>query len=502
MISKITAPSYGKLSLFPLSSDEPSHRFEVHNPATGEVITTVQGGGVAEVEKAVNDAQRAFNEWRWVSPRERSQLLFAAADRLESHSEELAQLLSLENGKPVSQARDGDVPFLVSVFRYFASLVDKLPHELYDNGGIYSQVLHEPYGVVVGILPFNWPPIHAGGKSAPALAAGNTVIIKPGEQAPLTVLRIVEILQSVFPPGVIQAIPAAGISVPQALVAHPDVKKVSFTGSTRGGAAVSKIAADTITPLSLELGGKNALIVFDDADVDLAVGCAVDGAFFNQGEACTASSRLLVQAGVHDEFVRKLAAAIRCLKVGHGSDEDTHVGPLITQAHKEKVEDYIRIGVAEGASIEAQAPKPTEPALASGFYVQPTLFSNVTKDMRIAKEEIFGPVATVIRFDSYDQAIEITNSSEYGLTCAIFSRDQTKAMKAARQIDVGMAFINNFSRLALGTPFGGAKQSGYGREHCIQTLREYSRPKNMFVPSGVGPVPGWKKVPELLKKAI
>lgn len=228
----------------------------------------------------------------------------------------------------------------------------------------------------------------------------------------------------------------------------------------------------------------------------------MDGAFFNQGEACTASSRLLVQANVHDEFVGKLSAVVRCLEVGHGTDEDTHVGPLITQAHKGKVEDYIRIGAAEGAIIEAQAPYPIDPALAGGFSVQLTLFTNVTKDMRIAKEEIFGPVATVIRFDSYEEAVDITNSSEYGLTCAIFSRDHAKVMKAARHIDVGMVFINNFSRLALGTPFGGVKQSGYGREHCIQTLREYSRPKNMFIPSGVVPVPGWRKVPELLKKAV
>jgi acyl-CoA reductase-like NAD-dependent aldehyde dehydrogenase len=500
MITKPLLPSYEKLTSFPLSSSNPIHHFEVHNPATGETITTIQGSSAAEVEVAVQIAQKAYLKWRWVPPRERSRLLFATADRLESHAEELAQLLSLENGKPVSQAREGDVPFLISVFRYFASLVDKLPHELYDNGGIYSQVIHEPYGVVVGILPFNWPPIHVGGKSAPAIAAGNTIIIKPGEQAPLTVMRIVEIIQEVLPEGVIQAIPAAGIEVPQALVVHKDVKKVSFTGSTRGGAAVSKLAADTITPLSLELGGKNALIVFDDADVDHVVGCAIDGSFFNQGEACTAASRLLVQRGVHDEFVEKLAAAVRRLKVGHGADGDTHVGPLITKAHQEKVEEYIRIGVAEGATIKAQAPKPTDAELANGFYVQPTLFTNVSKEMRIAKEEIFGPVVTVIPFDSYDEAISITNDSDYGLVCAIFSRDQTKAMKAAREIDVGMCFINNYSRLALGTPFGGAKNSGYGREHCIQTLREYSRPKNMFVPSGVGPVPGWRMVPALMQQ--
>lgn len=496
----MSAPKYPALTRFPLSSDDPAHRFDVHNPATGEVITTVQGCGEQEVQSAVAIAQRAYQDvWRWKSAKERSELLLRAADKLVEHSEELAYLLSLENGKPVTQARQADVPFVSGVYRFFASLVDKLPGELYDQGAIYASVVHEPYGVVVGILPFNWPPIHVGGKSAPALAAGNTVIIKPGEQAPLTVMRIIEIVQEVLPPGVIQGIPAAGNTVPAALAAHPDVRKISFTGSTRGGAAVSKIAADNITHMSLELGGKNSLIIFDDADIDLAVRSAVDGGYFNQGEACTASSRILVQRGVHDEVVAKMAAAIRRLKVGHGADEATHVGPLITRAHQQKVLDYLSIGVAEGAKIEAQAPLPKDPALQKGFFVPPTLLTNVTRTMRVAQEEMFGPLVTVNAFDTYDEAISIANEPVYGLVSAIFSRDTTKALRAAREIDVGMVFINNYSRTALGTPFGGAKHSGYGREHCIETLREYSRPKTIRIPTGRAPVPEWRKVGELFE---
>lgn len=496
--NKAIKSKYDKITRFPLHSNDPAHLFEVHNPATGEVITEIQGCGEEEVAKAVAIAQKAYQEcWRWKTPKERSELLLRAADHLAAHAEELAQLLSMENGKPVTQARQADITFIVGVYRFFGSLIDKLPSEMYDQGSIYSSVVHEPYGVVVGVLPFNWPPIHCGGKSAPALAAGNTIILKPGEQAPLTVMRIIELVSEILPPGVIQGIPASGTTVPAALVSHPDVKKVSFTGSTRGGAAISKLAADNITHLSLELGGKNSLIIFDDADIDLAVRSAMDGGYFNQGEACTAASRVIVHRQVHDQVVSKMAAAVRRLKVGHGVEEGTHVGPLITKEHQLKVQSYIDLGISEGAKIEAQASLPSETSLSGGFFVAPTLFSQVTRGMRIAREEMFGPIVTVNVFDTYEEAISIANEPEYGLVTAIFSKDTTKALRAARDIDVGMAFVNNYTRMALGTPFGGAKHSGYGREHCIETLREYSRPKSIRIPSGRGVVPAWQKVADL-----
>ncbi|KAK5053789.1 hypothetical protein LTR84_001751 [Exophiala bonariae] len=494
----MTAPSYEAVTRFKYSSEDPKDRFDVHNPATGEVITTIQGGGPAEIDRAVQAADEAFhNDWRWRSAFERSRLLLKAAEKLEAHFEELARLLSLENGKPVSQAREGDVLFVIGIYRYFASLIDKLPHEVYDQGAIYATVLREPYGVIGAILPFNWPPIHFGGKSAPALATGNTIVIKPGDQAPLTVMRMVEIVSEVLPPGVIQAVPAAGISVPQALVQHPKVKKISFTGSTKAGAAVSKLAADKITPLTLELGGKNAIVVLEDADVDLAVRNAVDGGFFNQGEACTASSRLLVHTSLHDDFVAKLSAAVQRLKVGDGADEQTHVGPVVTKAHQARVEDYIRIGIAEGATIVAQAALPTDPRLKNGFYVQPTVFAGVTRDMRIAKEEIFGPVVTVIKFETTAEAIEVANEVDYGLVCAVYSKNLTEAMRVARHVDSGMVFLNNYNRMALGTPFGGTKASGFGREHCIETLKDYTWAKNMRYPTGLSVVGEWSKVDSL-----
>ncbi len=489
---------YEQISNFRWSSGDASERYDVVNPATAEVITTVQGGGSFEVEKAVENAQKAFEtDWKWRSPNERAALLQKAAITLENYVEELSKLLSMENGKPVSQAV-GDVRGLIMGFRYFGSLIDKLPSEFYDQGSIYASVIYEPHGVVVGILPFNWPPIHVGGKLGPALAAGNTVILKPAEQAPLTVLRIVDILQDVFPADVVQVIPAAGPVVPQALISHPDVRYISFTGSTGAGRAVSKTASETITPLSLELGGKNAFIVFDDADVDLAVRNALDGAFFNQGEACTAASRILVQRGIHDAFISKMADGVRRIQVGNGVEKTTHVGPLVTKDQQQKVLEYIRIGLEEGAEIAAQAEAPSDPKLRNGFFVRPTLFTKVTRNMRIAKEEIFGPVVTVTCFDTYEEALSITNESEYGLVCSIHTSDMNKAWRASREVDAGIIFINNYLRNLLGTPFGGVKASGYGREHCIQTLREYSRAKNIRFPSGRGTIPSWDMLPSLL----
>lgn len=331
-----------------------------------------------------------------------------------------------------------DVPFVYAIFRYFASLCDKLPSGMYDRGNTYGLEVREPFGVVAGILPFNWPPIHTGGKIAPAIAVGNTVILKPGEQAPLTCMRIVEILQTVLPPNVVQCVPGAGTEIPQTLASHPLVKKVSLTGSTAAGIAVSKIAADNLTPLTLELGGKNAFLVFQDADLDLAISSALEGAFFNKGEACTASSRLLIHQSIYEEFVSRLGAAVKKLKVGNGMDKSTHVGPCVSKIQQQKVSEYIQIGEEEGAVIAAQAPLPSDPACKDGYFVPPTLFKNVSREMTIANEEIFGPVVTATSFESEEEAVSIANSSLYGLTSVVFTRDSEKALRVARKIDVGM----------------------------------------------------------------
>jgi acyl-CoA reductase-like NAD-dependent aldehyde dehydrogenase len=489
----MTTTTATELSTFRWSSTDPTDRFAVEDPATGDVITVVQGGGAAEVNAAVEAAHRAFEkDWRWRTLAERAAFLLQGADVLEAHADELALLLSRENGKPVQDGRVNDINFLTFIFRFFGSLVDKLPTDFYDKGAVYTSTYQEPVGVVGEIIPFNWPPIHAGGKMAPALAAGNTVVLKPSEQDPLTVMRIVELLNTVLPEDVLHAVPGTGSKVGQPLAAHPLVRTVTFTGSTRAGAAVAGTAAQNVTPALLELGGKDAMIVFDDADLDRALRDAVEGGFYNKGEACTATSRILVQDGIYDRFVERLVAAVRKLKVGRGTDPAVHVGPVVSRVQRERVLNYIQIGLDEGATLAAQAPLPDDPELANGFWVAPTLFTDVRRDMRIATEEIFGPVVSVTRFSDEDEAVAITNESEYGLTSAVYTADAPRGFRVARRIDVGMVFINNYFRGTGGTPFGGTKHSGYGREHAIATLREYTYTKIVRFPSGIGTIPAWR----------
>jgi acyl-CoA reductase-like NAD-dependent aldehyde dehydrogenase len=498
----MTTTTTAELSNFRWSSNDPADRFAVEDPATGEVITVVQGGGAAEVNAAVEAAHRAFEHgWRWRTPAERAAFLLRGADVLEAHADELALLESSENGKPLQDARDNDINFLIFIFRFFGSLVDKLPTEFYDKGAVYTSTYQEPVGVVGEIIPFNWPPIHAGGKMAPALAAGNTVVLKPSEQDPLTVMRIVDLLNTVLPEDVLHAVPGTGKGVGRPLASHPLVRRMTFTGSTGAGAAVAAAAAKNITPALMELGGKDAMVVFDDADFDRALKDAVEGGFYNKGEACTATSRILVQDGIYERFVVRLAEAVVKLKVGRGTDPTVHVGPVVSRLQQQRVLNYIQIGINEGATVAAQAALPEDPELADGFWVAPTLFTNVTRSMRVATEEIFGPVVTVTRFIDEDEAVEIVNESEYGLTSAVYTADSTRSFRVARRIDAGMVFINNYFRGTGGTPFGGTKRSGYGREHAIETLREYSYTKIVRFPSGLGTIPAWRALNDIFPEA-
>ena len=489
------------LKRFRWSSDLEEDRFTVEDPATGRLLAVLQGGGAAQVDAAVKAAHAAYqNDWRWRPARERGRLLLDCARLLRAHADELALLESRENGKPVTQARQFDIEALIAGFEFFGGLADKDRGEFEDSGPVHTVARLEPYGVVGGIIPFNWPPIHTAAKTAPALAVGNTVVLKPAEQAPLTILRIVELLQQVLPPDVVHAVPGHGPVAGRALAAHPLVRKLSFTGSTATGIAVLKLAADNLTPALVELGGKNAFIVFEDADLDAAVAAALEGAFFNQGEACTAASRLLVHRPVYEAFVSRMAAAVRRLKVGSGQDPATHVGALVTRAHQRKVQAYIAAGLDEGARIAAQAPLPQAAELSDGFFVQPTLFRDVTPSMLIASEEIFGPVACVIPFDDEGEALAIANESPYGLVAGVYTRDSGLAQRMARRLDVGLVFVNNYYRAIVGTPFGGTKGSGYGREHALQTMREFGRTKTIRTPSGEMVIPRWFAVDEVLSK--
>jgi acyl-CoA reductase-like NAD-dependent aldehyde dehydrogenase len=481
------------------SSGRAEDAFDVYDPATGEVVAAVEGGGAAEVDAAVRRARRAWDTtWREVPARERGRLLFDCARLIRSHADDLAALETLEMGKPYVQARRFDVEFCISSFEFYAGLADKVPGHAFDLGPVAGHTVHEPCGVVGGIIPFNWPPIHTAAKSAPALAAGNAVVLKPPEQDPLTIMRIVELLEGVLPADVLQVVPGRGPEAGTALAGHPLVERLSFTGSTATGRAVLQVAAEGLTPVTLELGGKNPMLVFADADLAAAVRGAVEGAFFNQGEACTAASRLLVEDAVHDEFVARLAPAVGRLRVGDGRDLATHVGPLVSAAQQQRVLGHIDRAIAEGAVVAARAPLPTDPRLAGGYWVAPTLFTGVTPDMAIAREEVFGPVTAVLPFCGEDAAVELANDTPYGLVAAVYSGDHARARRLARRIDAGVVMINNYNRAFLGTPFGGFGDSGYGREHAIESLLEFTRTKSIREPSGLGPIPEWDALDEVL----
>ncbi len=485
-----------ELRTTPWSSEDPADAFDVLNPATGAVIATVQGGGVAEVDAAVEMANRAFAVWRLRSPRERSLVLARIAAIIREHADELAGLESEEIGKPRAAARAFDLEACAGIFEFYAGLVDKSPGEYHEQGPVNSTVLREPHGVVGGVIPFNWPPIHFAGKVAPALAMGNTVVLKPGEQGPLTIMRLAELLAGELPEGALSVVPG-GAAAGEALVSHPLVRHVSFTGASATGAMVARQVADNFTPLMLELGGKNPFVVFADADLDAAAAAAFEGAFFNQGEACTAASRILVERSVHDAFVARLVGPVANLRVGDPSDPATHMGPLVDARQRERVLEHLETAEREGATVAARGSIPDAPELADGFWVAPTLLTGVTPDMAAAREEIFGPVTCVIPFDTYEEAIAIANGTAYGLIAAVFTADAIKGWNAARDIDAGGVFINNYVRQGLGIPFGGTKASGYGREHGLETLAEYSKAKTIRVPSGRGPLPQWPAATEL-----
>ncbi|MGH3196694.1 MAG: aldehyde dehydrogenase family protein [Streptosporangiaceae bacterium] len=464
--------------------------FAVTEPATGRQLARVVSGGAGLVDRAVAQARRAYPAWRDTPPRERGRLLRLVAAKIRAHAGELAELEAREVGKPRRDALRFDVSYCSAGFDYYAGLGETLHGEIIDQGPIEARVIYEPYGVVAAILPFNWPPIHFTKKCAPALAAGNTVVVKPGEQAPLTVLRLTELANEILPPGVLNAVP--GLAAGAALSAHPQVERITFTGATATGRRVLRSAAENLTYATMELGGKNAVLVLADADLDTAVHVAVEGMFYNQGEACTSTARILVQAGIHDEFLARFARATEALVVGDGLDPATDIGPMVDAAQRDKVLAYLRTGLDEGARLVTQGMLPAQERLRDGYWVAPAVLADVTPDMTVAREEIFGPIACVMRFQAEDEAIEIANGTAYGLTAAICTTDLVRADQIARRLEAGMVFVNNYLRRAfLGSPFGGVKGSGFGRENALETLHEFVRSKNIRFPSGRGAVPVW-----------
>ena len=472
---------------------------DVGDAETFEVLEAVNGRPLARmvaatdeiVDRAVRNSRSAYEDvWRDLSPKERGALMRQVAARIREHADELGELCAREVGKPQRDALRVDVVSCHSSFDYYAGIAESVHGEILDQGPIEARVVYEPYGVVAAILPFNWPPIHFSKKCAPALAVGNTVVIKPGEQAPLTVMRLVEIANEVLPPGVINAV--GGIAAGAALASHPRVERISFTGATATGRKVMESAAKNLTYATLELGGKNALLVLDDADLDDAVAIAIEGMFYNQGEACTSTSRILVHSSLYGRFAELFVDATAKLVVGDPLSSTTDIGPMVDARQQSRVRHYAQLGVEEGATLLYEGRVPDDPSLHEGFFVAPTVLGDVTADMTVAQDEIFGPVACLMRFETDDEAVAIANGTAYGLTAAICTRNEVRASHLAQRLEVGMVFVNNYTRRNfIGSPFGGVKGSGYGREYGPETLHEFVRAKNVRFPSGRGAVPGW-----------
>jgi acyl-CoA reductase-like NAD-dependent aldehyde dehydrogenase len=458
--------------------------FDVYDPSSGDVLATVAKATTADVDRAVHSAQTALESKAWggAAPAERGRIMIRIAQALRDQAEDLATLESRDNGKPLRQART-DVQVAARYFEFFAGIADKLMGNTIPLGpGYLDYTVREPIGVSAQIIPWNYP-IQIGARGvAPAIAAGCTVVLKPAEDAPMTALRLGEIaLACGLPPGVLNVLPGMGPEAGAALASHPGINQLTFTGSVSVGIAVAKMAADNVVPVVMELGGKSPNIVFADADLELTVQGVANAIFQNAGQTCSAGSRLLVQRKGHDELVARLIERAKGMRVGPGvSDPD--MGPIISKKQLEMIEGYVKIGQSEGAEVTAGGTRPSDPALGKGFFFQPTLLDRVSPDMRVAQEEIFGPVLAIITFDEIEEAIAIANRSQYGLVAGVWTRDINKAMTVASRIKAGQVYINTYGAGGgVELPFGGYKKSGYGREKGLESLTSYTQVKNVCV---------------------
>ncbi len=456
--------------------------FETWNPSTGEVLTTVAAGDTEDIDRAVKAAREAFGGWAAMDGRKRGKILFAIADALEARADELARLETLDNGKPLREARAFDIEGSIECFRYYAGWADKIDGDVLPIPGPYlNYTRREPIGVCGQIIPWNYPLQMAAWKVAPALACGNTVVLKPAEQTPLTALELARIAHEAgLPAGVLNVVPGFGDTAGAALVRHPDVDKIAFTGSTEVGKIIQREAAGTLKRVSLELGGKSPNIVLADADLEAAIRGATSAIFYNTGQACTAGSRLLVEESVRDEFVEKLVKRAESMRPGDPLHPKTRMGPLVSKEQLDRVMGFIETGRTEGAELVYGGDR-AEIGGGGGYFLNPTIFDRVTPEMTIAREEIFGPVLAVTPFKDAEEAIEIGNRTIYGLAAAVWTQDVKKAHKIAHALRAGTVWVNMYHTLDTGSPFGGYKQSGYGRELGKGALDLYTQVKSVWV---------------------
>jgi len=457
--------------------------FPTYNPATGEVLSNVAEGDREDIDRAVKAARAAFEKGPWskISPSERGRMMWRLADLIEKHTEEFAQLESLDNGKPLKIARIADLPLAVDHFRYYAGWATKIegntiPMGLARQGSYHAYTVREPVGVVGQIIPWNFPLLMAAWKLGPALATGCCVVLKPAEQTPLTALRLGELIaEAGFPDGVVNIVPGYGETAGAALAAHMDVDKIAFTGSTEVGKLIIHAAAGNLKKVSLELGGKSPNIVMDDADLETAIPGASMAIFFNQGQCCCAGSRLFVEKKIFDKVVDGISQAASKIRVRPGLDPESDLGPLVSEEQLNRVCGYLESGIKEGAKATTGGSREGD----KGYFVKPTVLVNTNDNMKVVKEEIFGPVVTATPFSDMNEIVSRANDTVYGLAAGVWTRDVKKAHAVASKLKAGTVWINCYNVFDAALPFGGYKQSGWGREMGHEVLKNYTEVKSV-----------------------